>query len=75
MVALKNIRKTESEISADYYPEGIESRGFMSIRLSDGEILKHEDAGSFMAPPHVLYELERLAKLEEPPKETTVSWY
>ena len=75
MVVLKNIRKTESRISADYYPEGKEPRGFMSIRLSDGEIIEHKDADSFMAPANVLLELERLAKVENPPEEKTVLWY
>lgn len=74
MVILKNIRKTNSCISADYYPEGKEPSGFMKIQILDGEVVEHENASSFAAP-HVKYELERLAKLEFPPTEKTVLWY
>ena len=31
MVILKNIKKTNNMISADYYPEGKEPKGFMRI--------------------------------------------
>ena len=33
MVVLKNITKTENNISADYYPEGRAEKGFMSMSL------------------------------------------
>lgn len=74
MVTLKNIKKTELDISADYYPEGKEPKGFMKMRLSDGVILDHVESG-VMAPVHVRYELARLSKMDNPPKEKTVIWY
>lgn len=74
MVVLKNINKTKSDISADYYPEGKGPKGFMKMSLGDGGIVKHENASSFAAP-HVRYELRRLAKMDSPPKEKTVLWY
>ena len=36
MVILKNIKKTNNMISADYYPEGKEPKGFM--RIEDGKL-------------------------------------
>ena len=63
-----------NSISADYYPEGKEPSGFMKMQIVNGEVVEHENASSFAAP-HVRYELERLAKLENPPVEKTVLWY
>lgn len=75
MVDLKNIKKVNNSISADYYPEGkISEKGFMSISLQNGKILEHRKVGC-MAAGHVLYELRRLATLSNPPSETTVLWY
>ena len=74
MVILKNIKKTENSISADYYPEGKEPKGFMKMRISDEEVVEHEMTCMFSAP-HVKYELRRLAKLDNPPKEKRVLWY
>ena len=36
MVILKNIKKTNNMISADYYPEGKGPKGFM--RIEDGKL-------------------------------------
>ena len=72
MVILKNIKKTNNMISADYYPEGKEPKGFM--RIEDGKVTEHENASSFAAP-HVRNELKRLAKMENPSTEKTVLWY
>ena len=72
MVILKNIKKTNNMISADYYPEGKEPKGFM--RIEDGKVTEHENASSFAAL-HVRNELKRLVKMENPPTEKTVLWY
>lgn len=74
MVILKNIIKTSSDISANYYPEGKDVAGFMRLRLSDEEVVEHENASMFAAP-HVRNELVRLSKLEDVPSEKTVLWY
>lgn len=74
MTVLKNIQKTVDSISADYYPEGKGPKGFMKIQLSDGKIMEHKNVCSISAP-HVLYELRRLAKIDDPPVEKTIIWY
>ena len=79
MVILKNIKKVNDSISADYYPEGKEPKGvrvkgFIKIRISDGEVMEHENTNMFAAP-HVKRELKRIAKMENPPEEKTVIWY
>lgn len=45
MVVLKNINRTDADISADYYIEGRGPKGFMRLRLTDGKIVAHENAG------------------------------
>lgn len=74
MVILKYIKKTENSISADYYPEGKEPKGFMKMRILDEEVVEHE-MGCMISAPHVRYELRRLAKLDNPPTEKIVLWY
>lgn len=74
MVILKNIKKMKDSISADYYPEGEGKKGFMELSIETGEVLQHNSASMFAAP-HVRYELQRLSKLDNPPKEKTVLWY
>lgn len=72
MLVLKNIKKTNDAISADYYPEGKEPKGFM--KMKDGKIVEHNNTSSFAAA-HVRRELKRLARLDNPPKEKTILWY
>lgn len=73
MVILKNIIKTDLDISADYYIEGQEPKGFMRMRLSDNEVIEHENTG--YGSVHVKYELKRLARIDNPPAEKIVLWY
>ena len=74
MVVLKRIKKTDDTISADYYPEGKEPKGFMRIKADDGVVIEHDNASSFAAP-HVRMELLRLARKDNLPAEKTVLWY
>lgn len=74
MVILKDIEKTDEYISAKYYPEGKGKNGFMKIRLTDEEVIEHENVNTFAAV-HVRYELRRLAKMTNSPSEKTVLWY
>lgn len=73
MVVLKNISRTDVDISADYYIEGQEPKGFMRLRLTDGKIVAHESAG--YGSSHVRNELKRLAKMDNIPAEKKVLWY
>lgn len=73
MVILKNIKKTQNDISTDYYIEGTGPKGFMKVRISDGEIVEHENGG--YGSSHVMNELIRLGKMGNPPTEKTVLWY
>lgn len=73
MVVLKNISRTDVDISANYYIEGREPKGFMRLRLTDGEIVAHENAG--YGSSHVRNELKRLAKMDNLPTEKKVLWY
>lgn len=73
-VILKNIKKTNDSISADYYPEGKEPKGFMKIQTSDETVTEHENASMFAAS-HVKKELKRMVKMDNPPKEKTLIWY
>ena len=57
MIILKNIKKTSSTISADYYPEGKEPKWFMEIKMSAAAVVKHDNASSFAAL-HVKQELK-----------------
>ena len=74
MVILKNIKKTNDSISADYYPEGKEPKGFITIQNPDGTVIEHKNASMFAAP-HVKRELKRMTKMDNPPKEKTLIWY
>lgn len=40
MLVLKKYKKTDTTISADYYPEGKEPKGYVFISLPDGEFLE-----------------------------------
>ena len=73
MVILKNIKKTQNDISADYYIKGTGPKGFMKVRISDGEIVEHENGG--YGSSHVMNELIRLGKMGNSPTEKTVLWY
>ena len=46
----------------------------MKIRIPDGEIVEHENTSMFSAP-HVMRELNRIAKMFNPPNEKTVIWF
>lgn len=76
MVTLRNIKKDNEYISADYYPCGIDDVGYAKIRISDGEVVNRIDAG-VGAPTHAIDALRRLAKkgIDDFPNELTIMWY
>ena len=79
MIVLKNIKKNDHSIEADFYPEGVGSRGFVKISLPDGDFIEKipsaDYPGSGSAFSHAQDELLRIAKLDKIPKEKTVLWY
>lgn len=74
MVVLRNIKKTANSISADYYPEEADGKGYMKLRLGDLEEIEHEPVGC-MAPAHVRHVLELLSEKENVPETYTDIWY
>ena len=75
MLVLKNIRKTNNVIEANYYLEGTD-KGYMKIRLSDGVILEHQKPNAVAyGSSHAQKELLRISKLSAVPNEKTVIWY
>lgn len=74
MVRLKNIKKTNEYITAEYFPEDGEKRGYMKVRCSDGEIIEHINAGMCSAA-HVRRQLYEFASRNDVPSEYTVMWY
>ena len=78
MVVLRNIKRTDTTMEADFYPEGVGARGYVKISLPDGEYLKVIPSPEYphsSDPAHARYELLRLAELETLPEEKTVFWY
>ena len=76
MVILKNIKRNDISISCDYYLEGQEPKGFIEIRLSDGEVTRHDKAHDVAyGSSHVIRKLRELRTVEKLPKERTIFWY
>ena len=75
MLILRNIKRDNGSIEADYYDLD-RKKGYMKVSLPDGEIIEHEkkdeiDYGS----SHVRHDLVRISALEHLPKERKVIWY
>lgn len=78
MVKLKNIRRTERTIEADFYPEGDIEAGHMVVNLSTGEAIESvtpEAYRGFTYASHTKTALLELAQEEELPETYTVMWY
>ncbi len=78
MVILRNIKRTDTTMEADFYVEGEEPKGYVKISLPDGEYLEVIPSPKYThstAPSHAKYELLRLAKREKLPEEKKVFWY
>lgn len=73
MITLTNIKKTSNVISADFYVENNPQRGFIEMQLDNGNITKFNSVG--YGSIHAKYAIERLAKMDNPPKEKTELWY
>ncbi len=79
MLRLKNIRKNNGAIQADYFPENAKEQGFLSVDCNTGEILDSEIT-SYDEPfngylAHAAQALARIAKADTVPEEQLVMWY
>ena len=81
MVALKNIQRTEKEISCEFVPElEKQCRKLVMDRETREVTYLYNPLGAWSAAAHTRIELRRLAVLSEEkfnkiPKERTVLWY
>ena len=81
MVTLKNILRTEKEISCEFVPELENQSGKMVMDRETLEVTYlYNPLGAWSAAAHTRRELRRLANLSEKqyhqlPKEINVMWY
>lgn len=78
MVLLKNIRRGEDYIEADYYVEEDPGCGHIRVRLSDGKRIQliYAPGNEYStAPAHAHKRLLELAEMDPLPEESTVYWY
>lgn len=79
MVKLKNIRRNERTIEADFYPEDSKEAGHILIDVQSKEVLERtypkEYEGRFSYATHAKRALLELAEKEELPETYTVMWY
>lgn len=79
MLRLKNIVKNDTQISADYYPEDSDIKGFVSVDIHSGKILE-SDTTSYDEPfhtylSHAAQALHKTVDLDSLPSEKVVMWY
>lgn len=74
MVTLRNIKRTNDYISADYYPEEADEVGYMRMSLATHKVVEHRRVGC-MSPAHVKHALDRISKMETVPDVHTEIWY
>lgn len=79
MLKLKNIKRNNGVISADYLPEGSKDSGMISIEEKSGDILESVSSSMDSTFPiylnHAIDALKKLRNKEELPEEKTVMWY
>lgn len=78
MVKLKNIRRTEHTIEADFYPEDGIDVGHMVVDLLTGreiECVIPEEYRGFTYASHTRTALRELSQEKELPETYTVMWY
>lgn len=76
MLHLRNIEKNDAQISVNYFPEGSDEKGFVSVDIKTGKVIKIE-ATSFDEPLGA-YAAQALRKMMDSgslPSEKTVMWY
>lgn len=79
MLYLKNIRKTDTDIRANYYPENSNEKGFVRVDIKTGYILSYEltsyDRPVEMYLNHAIQALRELITSDSVPLEKVVMWY
>ncbi len=79
MVRLKNIKREGNIISADYYPESTNERGFVAVDINTLEMVEcietSEDEVLGWYYHFTKVALIEMCNDEKPPKERTVMWY
>lgn len=79
MLHLRNIEKNDTQISASYFPEGSGERGFVSVDIRTGKVIKSETT-SFDEPlgayaAHAAQALRKMVDLSSLPSDKVVMWY
>lgn len=78
MVVLRNIKRNDNLIEADYFPENDNAKGHISVDTVKNEIIDLIKAKGYehsSAPLHAKNELLKLSAVEKLPQERTVMWY
>ena len=79
MLTLRNIKRSNGIIYAEYEPENSNTTGNISIRISDKEVISTEASAYDKDFPiylnHAIKALKKIANEEELPEEKNVMWY
>jgi len=78
MITLKNIKRENNIISADYYIEDEPGRGYIEVDFLTGKIVFLQAPPgyeNFSCASHAKRELMRLSKVEKLPERKVVLWY
>lgn len=79
MLHLRNIEKNDAQISANYFPEGSDEKGFVCVDNKTGKVIKiettsfDEPLGAYAA--HAAQALRKMVDSGSLPSEKTVMWY
>ena len=79
MLRLKNIVRNDKQISADYYPENSDEKGYICVDIQTGNVLCckkstfDQNLGSYSY--HAAQALRNLLPLIQIPSERLVMWY
>jgi len=79
MIKLKNIKRTENIISCDYYPEGSNLRGYVSVNVENGGYVSlcysEYEHGKKTYAGKTRNKLLELAEKKDLPEEYVSMWY
>lgn len=79
MLKLKNIKRNNDLITANYDPEHTGELGFISLDLKTGDVVESKastyDADFPTHLNHAISALRKMISMEELPEERTVMWY